>query len=126
MDVGSFRVNFDAEEPMFALSQMWRGDMSGDETRTRRCEKEESGVNRTTSTSNNNHTYPSLLSLQTATHSRSYAGMDTPIAGDRINEERAFIKRYTEGLSGSKVEYPADFSTPLEDRPRKVAVIGVC
>ena len=51
--------------------------------------------------------------------------MDTPISGERINEERAFIKRYTEGLSGHKVEFPADFSTPLEDRPRKVAVVGV-
>ncbi|WWC87550.1 uncharacterized protein L201_002440 [Kwoniella dendrophila CBS 6074] len=50
---------------------------------------------------------------------------DTPLQGDRLNEERAFIKRYTEGLSSHKVEYPADFSTPLENRPRKVAVVGV-
>ncbi|OCF30820.1 hypothetical protein I317_03671 [Kwoniella heveanensis CBS 569] len=50
---------------------------------------------------------------------------DQPLSGDRLNEERAFIKRYTEGLSSHKVEYPADFSTPLEDRPRKVAVVGV-
>ncbi|WWC59943.1 uncharacterized protein I303_102506 [Kwoniella dejecticola CBS 10117] len=50
---------------------------------------------------------------------------DAPLSGDRLNEERAFIKRYTEGLSSHKVEYPADFSTPLEDRPRKVAVVGV-
>ncbi|WVQ83545.1 hypothetical protein IAT38_005686 [Cryptococcus sp. DSM 104549] len=50
---------------------------------------------------------------------------DAPLTGDRLNEERAFIKRYTEGLSSYKVEYPADFSAPLEDRPRKVAVVGV-
>ncbi|WVW79711.1 hypothetical protein I302_101681 [Kwoniella bestiolae CBS 10118] len=50
---------------------------------------------------------------------------DAPLQGDKLNEERAFIKRYTEGLSSHKVEYPADFSTPLEDRPRKVAVVGV-
>ncbi|WRT65417.1 uncharacterized protein IL334_002360 [Kwoniella shivajii] len=50
---------------------------------------------------------------------------DTPLQGDKLNEERAFIKRYTEGISSHKVEYPADFSTPLEDRPRKVAVVGV-
>ncbi|WVF66715.1 hypothetical protein IAT40_001457 [Kwoniella sp. CBS 6097] len=50
---------------------------------------------------------------------------DQPLFGDRLNEERAFIKRYTEGLTSHKVEYPADFSTPLEDRPRKVAVVGV-
>ncbi|WVQ94327.1 hypothetical protein IAU59_001406 [Kwoniella sp. CBS 9459] len=50
---------------------------------------------------------------------------DQPLSGDRLNEERAFIKRYTEGLSSHKVEYPADFSTPLEDRPRKVAVVGI-
>ncbi|WWC68953.1 uncharacterized protein I206_102889 [Kwoniella pini CBS 10737] len=50
---------------------------------------------------------------------------DVQLSGDRLNEERAFIKRYTEGLSSHKVEYPADFSTPLEDRPRKVAVVGV-
>jgi len=56
---------------------------------------------------------------------RPFGKMDTPISGERINEERAFIKRYTEGLSGHKVEYPADFSTPLEDRPRKVNVIEV-
>ncbi|WVR04082.1 hypothetical protein IAU60_001081 [Kwoniella sp. DSM 27419] len=50
---------------------------------------------------------------------------DQQFSGDRLNEERAFIKRYTEGLTSHKVEYPADFSTPLEDRPRKVAVVGV-
>ncbi|ORY25259.1 hypothetical protein BCR39DRAFT_561162 [Naematelia encephala] len=53
------------------------------------------------------------------------APADTPISGERINEERAFIKRYTEGLAAHKVEYPADYSTPLEDRPRKVAAVGV-
>ena len=42
-----------------------------------------------------------------------------------MNEERAFVKRYTEDLASHKVEYPADFSTPLEDRPRKVPVVGV-
>ena len=51
--------------------------------------------------------------------------MDKPITGDQINEERAFIKRYTEELSSYKVEYPADFSTPLQDRPRKVAAVNV-
>ncbi|WWC98880.1 hypothetical protein V866_005774 [Kwoniella sp. B9012] len=50
---------------------------------------------------------------------------DAALHGDKLNEERAFIKRYTEGLSSHKVEYPADFSTPLQDRPRKVAVVGV-
>jgi hypothetical protein len=51
--------------------------------------------------------------------------MDTPITGDRLNEERAFIKRYTEGLASHKVEYPADFTTPLENRPKKVQVLQV-
>ncbi|WWD16788.1 hypothetical protein CI109_101220 [Kwoniella shandongensis] len=50
---------------------------------------------------------------------------DAPLSGDRLNEERAFIKRYTEGIAKHKVEYPGDFSTPLEDRPRKIAVVGV-
>ncbi|KAK8861309.1 hypothetical protein IAR55_002128 [Kwoniella newhampshirensis] len=50
---------------------------------------------------------------------------DVPLSGDRLNEERAFIKRYTEGISKQEVEYPADFSTPLGVRPRKVAVVGV-
>lgn len=51
--------------------------------------------------------------------------MDTTLSGERIQEEKAFIKRYTEGLGERKVEYKADFVAPLEDRPRKVAVIGV-
>ena len=51
--------------------------------------------------------------------------MDAPLTGDRLVEERAFMKRYTEGLSKHKVEYRADFSAPLEERPRKVNVIGV-
>ena len=50
---------------------------------------------------------------------------DSKLSGDKVNEERAFIKRYTEGISGRDVAYQGDFSTPLEDRPRKVAVIGV-
>jgi hypothetical protein len=50
---------------------------------------------------------------------------DTPLSAEKLNEERAFIKRYTEGLSGHKVEYPGDYSTPLERRPRKVAIVGV-
>ena len=50
---------------------------------------------------------------------------DTPLSAEKLNEERAFIKRYTEGLSGHKVEYTADFSTPLDKRPRKVAIVGV-
>ncbi|ORX36421.1 ubiquitin-related domain-containing protein [Kockovaella imperatae] len=51
--------------------------------------------------------------------------MDTPLTNDRLVEERAFMKRYSEGLSSYKVEYPGDFSAPLEERPRKVNVIGV-
>ncbi|RXK38841.1 hypothetical protein M231_03897 [Tremella mesenterica] len=51
--------------------------------------------------------------------------MDTPLSGDKLNEERAFVKRYTEGLADTKVEYPADYSAPLEDRPRKVATVNV-
>lgn len=50
---------------------------------------------------------------------------ETKLSGEKVNEERAFIKRYTEGLAGRDVSYQGDFSTPLEDRPRKVAVIGV-
>lgn len=50
---------------------------------------------------------------------------DPKLSGDKINEERAFIKRYTEGIGGREVAYQGDFSTPLEDRPRKVAAIGV-
>ncbi len=68
---------------------------------------------------------PVSLYPETFQVSHSCHAMDTPITGDRINEERAFAKRYTEGLSGHKVEYPADFSTPLKDRPRKVSVVGV-
>jgi hypothetical protein len=35
------------------------------------------------------------------------------------------MKRYTEGLGAHRVEYASDFSTPLEDRPRKVPVVQV-
>ena len=51
--------------------------------------------------------------------------MDTPLAGEKLDQERAFIKRYTEGLAEHKVEYQADYSTPLEERPRKVPVVNV-
>jgi hypothetical protein len=51
--------------------------------------------------------------------------MDTKITGERLNEERAFIKRYTDGLTSRTVEYPDDFSTPLSDRPRRVAPVQV-
>lgn len=51
--------------------------------------------------------------------------MDTPLNDEKLSEERAFMKRYSEGLASHKVEYPSDFSTPLEDRPRKVPVVGV-
>jgi hypothetical protein len=52
--------------------------------------------------------------------------MDSQLSGERLTEERAFVKRFSEGLSSHKVEYPADFSTPLEERPRKVPVVQVC
>ena len=51
--------------------------------------------------------------------------MDSKLTGEKLNEERAFIKRYTDGLGSHKVEYPEDFSTPLSDRPRKVAPVQV-
>jgi hypothetical protein len=51
--------------------------------------------------------------------------MDAKLTGEKLNEERAFIKRYTDGLASHKVEYPDDFSTPLSDRPRKVAPVQV-
>ncbi|WVN90393.1 uncharacterized protein L203_105629 [Cryptococcus depauperatus CBS 7841] len=50
---------------------------------------------------------------------------ESSLAGDRLNEERAFVKRYTEGLASFKVGYPADFSAPLEERPRKIPAIGI-
>lgn len=51
--------------------------------------------------------------------------MDAPLTDAKLTEERAFMKRYTEGLSSHKVEYASDFSTPLEDRPRKVPAVQV-
>jgi len=51
--------------------------------------------------------------------------MDAKLTGEKLNEERAFIKRYTDGLASHKVEYPEDFSTPLSDRPRKVVPVQV-
>jgi len=51
--------------------------------------------------------------------------MDAKLTGEKLNEERAFIKRYTDGLGSHKVEYPEDFSTPLSDRPRKVIPVQV-
>lgn len=50
---------------------------------------------------------------------------DKPLSGERITEERAFIKRYTESLAGYTVQYPADFSAPLHERPRKVPAIAI-
>lgn len=51
--------------------------------------------------------------------------MDNPITGERVAEERAFVKRYTDGLGSRPVEYGPEYVTPLEDRPRKVPVIPV-
>lgn len=51
--------------------------------------------------------------------------MDQPLSGDRLTEERAYMKRFSEGLAGHPVQYPADYSTPLEDRPRKVPAVQV-
>jgi len=51
--------------------------------------------------------------------------MDAKLTGEKLNEERAYIKRYTDGLGSHKVEYPEDFSTPLSDRPRKVVPVQV-
>ncbi|OWT35392.1 hypothetical protein C362_06961 [Cryptococcus neoformans Bt1] len=50
---------------------------------------------------------------------------DKPLSRERITEERAFIKRYTESLAGYTVQYPADFSAPLHERPRKVPAIAI-
>ncbi|TYJ53565.1 hypothetical protein B9479_005834 [Cryptococcus floricola] len=50
---------------------------------------------------------------------------DAQLTGDSINEERAFVKRYTEGLASRKVEYPADYATPLDERPRKIPAVAV-
>ena len=69
-----------------------------------------------------NSPHPFVIELRT---SMSDQVRDTSLSGERLNEERAFIKRYTEGLASKPVEYPADYSTPLEDRPRKVAPVGV-
>jgi hypothetical protein len=52
--------------------------------------------------------------------------MDNQITGERIAEERAFVKRYIDGLASRPVEYGAEFVTPMEDRPRKVHVVAVC
>jgi hypothetical protein len=51
--------------------------------------------------------------------------MDAKLTGEKLNDERAFIKRYTDGLGSHKVEYPEDFSTPLSDRSKKVAPVQV-
>jgi hypothetical protein len=51
--------------------------------------------------------------------------MDSKLTGEKLNEERAFIKRYTDGLASRTVEYPDDYSTPLSDRPRKVVPVQV-
>lgn len=49
--------------------------------------------------------------------------MDTPLTGERIAEEKAFASRYLETLSARKLEYPDDYTPPLESRPRKVPVL---
>ncbi|KAL1410210.1 hypothetical protein Q8F55_004215 [Vanrija albida] len=51
--------------------------------------------------------------------------MDTPLSGERIAEEKAFAKRYLDSLASRKVEYPPDYSSPLDKRPRKVPAINV-
>lgn len=51
--------------------------------------------------------------------------MDNPITGEKVAEERAFVKRYTDGLGTRNVEYGPEYTTPLEDRPRKVPVLAV-
>lgn len=51
--------------------------------------------------------------------------MDPKLSGEKLNEERAFIKRFTDGLASRPVEYPDDFSTPLADRPKKVMPVQV-
>ncbi|TXT11050.1 hypothetical protein VHUM_01801 [Vanrija humicola] len=51
--------------------------------------------------------------------------MDTPLSGERIAEEKAFAKRYLESLASRKVEYPPDYSSPVDKRPRKVPAINV-
>lgn len=51
--------------------------------------------------------------------------MDTALSGSRLNEEKAFATRFTAGLESHPVNYPIDFVTPLEERPRKVQVLSV-
>ncbi|KAI9632323.1 uncharacterized protein MKK02DRAFT_20387 [Dioszegia hungarica] len=50
--------------------------------------------------------------------------MDAQLSVENIAEERAFVKRYADGLGNRSVEYGADYTAPLSDRPRKVTVIG--
>jgi UV excision repair protein RAD23 len=49
--------------------------------------------------------------------------MDTPLAGERIAEEKAFASRYVGALDARPVEYPADYAPPLDSRPRKTPVL---
>ncbi|GMK54704.1 hypothetical protein CspeluHIS016_0112900 [Cutaneotrichosporon spelunceum] len=49
--------------------------------------------------------------------------MDTPLAGERIAEEKAFATRYVSSLDARQVNYPPDYSPPLETRPRKTPVL---
>ncbi|CAK9786075.1 hypothetical protein CC85DRAFT_300726 [Cutaneotrichosporon oleaginosum] len=49
--------------------------------------------------------------------------MDTPLAGERIAEEKAFAARYVAALDARPVEYPADYAPPLDARPRKTPVL---
>jgi hypothetical protein len=50
--------------------------------------------------------------------------MDTPLYGERVAEEKAFTRRYLDSIASRAVNYPADYAPPLEDRPRKVPVVG--
>ena len=50
--------------------------------------------------------------------------MDTPLSGERVAEEKAFTRRYLDSLAARPVNYPADFSPALAERPRKVPVVG--
>lgn len=49
--------------------------------------------------------------------------MDASLTGERIAEEKAYTKRYIENLAARKVEYPDDYTPPLETRPRKIPVL---
>ena len=50
---------------------------------------------------------------------------DTPLAGERLAEEKAFATRYVSTLAGRPVNYAPDYAPPLAERPRKVPPVGV-